>query len=239
MNILITGATSGIGYQLALDYHQQGHRVYACGRNQEALKTLHELGLKTLQVDVTDQAQVSELFADLPPIQLAILAAGTCQYHQYHQFNGKDFANTINTNLAAIGYQLEALWLKLDSPSQLAMVGSLARYLPFTRAGAYSASKAGIWQLANVLRTDLAPRQISVHCIEPGFVDTPMTRANDFKMPGMISVQRAAKLIQKGLKKNQQQIAFPKLLYWLLKVLSILPMHWQNSICRMLAKRGD
>lgn len=239
MNILITGATSGIGYQLAIDYCQAGHKVYAVGRNQEALTKLTQLGVETVNLDLTDYTTVKQALGQLPPLQLVILGAGICQYHDYHHFDGQSFANVVNINLASLGYILEAIWLKMDSPSQLAIIGSLACYLPFTRSGAYSASKAGIKQLANVLRTDLKPRQVSVHLIEPGFIDTPMTKDNDFKMPFLLSVHEACKLIHQGLEKKRPHIAFPWQLHLILRGLAKLPMSWQNTICRKLAKRAE
>ncbi|MFM2477838.1 SDR family NAD(P)-dependent oxidoreductase [Celerinatantimonas sp. MCCC 1A17872] len=239
MNVLITGATSGIGYQLALDYCQKGHRVYAIGRNKDTLSKLTEMGAETVELDLTDYQMVKQALSQLPPLQLVILSAGICQYHHYHHFDGQSFANVVNVNLASIGYILEAIWLKMDSPSQLALIGSLACYLPFTRSGAYSASKAGVKQLANVLRTDLKPRQISVHLIEPGFIDTPMTQANHFKMPFLLSVDKASKLIEQGLIKKRTHIAFPWQLHLMLRVLAKLPMSWQNTICRKLAKRAE
>lgn len=237
MNILITGATSGIGYQIACDYHHQGHHVYALGRNEEQLNQLASLGIHPLCADLCNQQQVNDALQELPPLQLVILAAGACQYHDYHQFDGASFAKVIEVNLLSLGYVLEAIWFKLDSPSQLALIGSLARYLPFTRSGAYTASKAGIWQLTQVLRTDFAPRNISVHCIEPGFVKTPMTEQNDFKMPWLMPVEQASKIIIRGLEKKHIHIAFPKQLHLLLWLVSKLPMKWQNFLCRQMAKR--
>ncbi|CAG9297779.1 SDR family NAD(P)-dependent oxidoreductase [Celerinatantimonas diazotrophica] len=239
MNILITGATSGIGYQLAVDYCQAGHKVYAIGRNKEALTQLTQQGVEAVDLDLTDYKTVKSALSQLPPLQLVILGAGICQYHDYHHFDGQSFANVVNVNLASLGYVLEAIWLKMDSPSQLAMIGSLARYLPFTRSGAYSASKAGIRQLANVLRTDLEPRQVSVHLIEPGFIETPMTKDNDFKMPFLLSVHDASKFITQGLAKKRSHIAFPWQLHLILSGLAKLPMSWQNTICRKLAKRAE
>ncbi|CAG9000392.1 MAG: putative oxidoreductase [Candidatus Celerinatantimonas neptuna] len=237
MNILITGATSGIGYQLALDYKKEGHQVWACGRNTQALANLAVHQIHTIEVELTDAQQVQLSFAKLPPLQLVILGAGICNYHDYQQFDGQAYANVIAVNLQSIGYCLEALWLKFDTPSKLALMGSLARYLPFTRSAGYGASKAGLYQLAKVLRTDLPPRQINIYYIEPGFVDTPLTRQNPFQMPWLLSCEKASKIIRRRLTGKSWHIAFPWPLYWILKTLSILPVSWQNAICRYLAKQ--
>ena len=82
MNVLITGATSGIGHQLALDYAKDGHTVVACGRKQDALDTLASAypdQIKTLRFDITDKVTLSAL-ATQEPVDIAILSAGVCEY---------------------------------------------------------------------------------------------------------------------------------------------------------------
>lgn len=237
MNILITGATSGIGHQLAIDYQQQGHTVYACGRSESILEQLQELGMQTIAVDLTDREQVLESFSQLPPLQKVILCAGICEHQHHHQFDSITFSRMFEVNLISIGYVLEALWYKMDSPCQLALVGSLARRLPFSRLSGYSGSKAAIYQLACSLRTDLASRKISVHCIEPGFVETPMLQNAQMPTPFKISVSKASQQIQKGLEKKRFLISFPLSSHYLTLLATHLPMSWQNALCRYLARQ--
>ena len=77
MRILITGATSGIGRQLALDYAQEGHEVWAVGRNETALAELSEKGLNTVRLDLENRPETLAWFASMTPLDCAMeLAAG-------------------------------------------------------------------------------------------------------------------------------------------------------------------
>lgn len=77
MNVLITGATSGIGRQLALDYHNDGHTVWAVGRSEEELQKLAQQGLNTLRVDLLDRGAALACFSSLETVDLAVMAAGS------------------------------------------------------------------------------------------------------------------------------------------------------------------
>jgi NAD(P)-dependent dehydrogenase (short-subunit alcohol dehydrogenase family) len=234
--VVITGASSGIGEALALEYAQQGFAVYACGRNQAKLDTLSEksANITPCIFDLNDKnALKSALPKDLA-IDHLILNAGTCEYiDNPKQFDGALFERVIQTNLIAVGYCLEA-WLKqMKFGGQVGLMSSSAAYVPLTRAEAYGASKAGITYLAKTLSVDLEPQEIGISVIHPGFVKTPLTDKNDFDMPGIIKAGDAAKAIFKGMSKNTFDIHFPKGFTWTLKVLSLLPF----NLWRPLAKR--
>ena len=87
MRIVITGATSGIGRQLAMDYHREGHEVWALGRNEQALGELGQLGIETARLDLADREATLAWFADFGPIDLALLSAGTCEYIDLPNFD--------------------------------------------------------------------------------------------------------------------------------------------------------
>lgn len=234
--VVITGASSGIGEALALEYAQQGFAVYACGRNQAKLDALSEksANITPCTFDLNDKnALKSALPKDLA-IDHLILNAGTCEYiDNPKQFDGALFERVIQTNLVSVGYCLEA-WLKqIKFGGQVGLMSSSAAYVPLTRAEAYGASKAGITYLAKTLSVDLEPQEIGISVIHPGFVKTPLTDKNDFDMPGIIEADDAAKAIFKGMNKCTFDIHFPKGFTWTLKVLSLLPF----SLWRPLAKR--
>ena len=113
--------------------------------------------------------------------------------------------------------------LQKSDQGTLAIVSSLAHLFPFTKAEAYGASKAALSYFADSLRVDLTDLGITVSLIEPGFVDTPLTQKNDFKMPFLLQVDDAAARIRKGLQAQQQRIRFPKRLVWSLHLLNLLP----------------
>ena len=98
---------------------------------------------------------------------------------------------------------LAALQTQLEAGDRVVLVSSMAHWLPFPRAEAYGASKAALSWFANSLRLDWEPKGVAVTVVSPGFVDTPLTRKNDFAMPGRVSVDRAVAAIRHGLAKGK------------------------------------
>lgn len=235
MKILITGATSGIGRQLALDYHKDGHEVWAVGRNKEALAELNNKGLHTARVDLSERESSLEWFATLEDVDLAILNAGTCEYVDLPQFDSALVQRVMRANVESLAISIEGALplLRKSSAPHLALVGSSAAYLPLPRAEAYGASKAAVAYLANTLRLDLKREDIAVSLICPGFVKTPLTDLNDFPMPFRITTDQASGYIRKGLAGKQSEIHFPKKFTLLLKLLSWLP----NSLWTRLGQK--
>lgn len=242
MNVLITGATSGIGFQLAQDYARQGHTVFACGRNQEALDELADLdrdNIKTLQFDITNGDEAKQALADLERVDVAILSAGVCEYLDVSEFDAGMFERVFRVNVFGTMNTVEALLPVMPSGSKLVIVGSLARLLPFTKAEAYGGSKAAIQYITRSLEVDLKEAYgINVLGVSPGFVKTPMTDANDFEMPMRVSVDFASKAIRKGIDKGKRDIGFPALFSGMLRVMSLLPQGMQVALSRRMAKNS-
>jgi len=221
--VLITGASSGIGRQLATDYHALGWQVIACGRDKDRLQ---QTPAEThLIFDVQDLPQILEAAKELKePLDLVILNAGTCEYiDDAKQFDAQLMQRVLNTNVIGVANCLEAFNGSLRDGGQLALMGSAATHLPFSRAQAYGASKAAIVYLADSLRVDLKPYEIDVSLIQPGFVDTPLTEKNTFNMPGLISVKEASNAIIRGLDQRKSNIYAPRLFNWILRCLGSLP----------------
>ena len=242
MNIFITGATSGIGYQLAQDYAKQGHKVIACGRNQEALDELADIdrdNIQTLRFDITDIENTKQALADIERVDLAILSAGMCEYLDVKQFDAGMFERVFRVNVFGTMNTVEALLPIMPEGSKLVIVGSLARLLPFTKAQAYGGSKAAIQYITRTLEVDLKEAYgIDVLGVSPGFVKTPMTDANDFEMPMRVSVEFASKAIRKGIEKGKRDIGFPALFSGMLRVMSLLPQGMQVALSRRMAKNS-
>jgi len=233
-NILITGATSGIGLCLFENYVARGDNVIACGRNEDKLALLSEKAFATHQFDLNNPNDIEQQLNTLNELDVVILNAGDCQYiDDARNFNGKIFADIITTNLTSLGWLLQFTLPKLKKGGQLVLVSSSATILPFPRSEAYGASKAGMDYLANSLRLDLAEQSIDVTLVHPGFVKTPLTDKNDFEMPFLISSNEAAIRIISGVDKRKRYLHFPKRLTLLLKVISYLPSSlWQKIITR-------
>lgn len=243
MNILITGATSGIGEQLCRDYRQAGNHVIACGRNTEKLAALEASTtgpgkFTSLAFDVTERDAVAHVlggYAKAHPIDVAILNAGVCEYIDDPQhFDAALVERVFAANFFGVVYCAERLLPHLQPGNRLVVVDSMARQFPFVRAEAYGASKAAVHYFARSLQADLAGTGIEVVTISPGFVETPMTDRNDFDMPMRISVTDASKAIIKGLAKRKQHIAFPGVFGWILASMQRLPMGIQMALAKRM-----
>ena len=225
MRILITGATSGIGRQLALDYHRDNHQVWALGRNQKALDELSAEGLQAVRIDLEDRDMARDWFTAMTPIDLAILNAGSCEYVDLPEFDSELVSRVMRTNVESMAVSIEGVLplLRQGERPHLVAVGSSAAYVPLSRAEAYGASKAAIEYMIRTLRIDLYREKIDVSLVCPGFVKTPLTDRNEFSMPFRLSVEEASDRIRHGIEKRRLEIHFPKRLTFILKALSLIP----------------
>ncbi|AAZ26690.1 SDR family NAD(P)-dependent oxidoreductase [Colwellia psychrerythraea] len=233
-NVLITGATSGIGLALFEKYTNQGENVIACGRNPGKMALLESRSYKTCLFDITEPAQIAAAAQDIKELDILILNAGDCRYvDDVKNFDGELFSNIINTNLSSLGALLQYFLPKVKKGGQVVFVSSSATILPFPRSEAYGASKAGMDYLANSLRLDLLEHDIDVTLVHPGFVSTPLTDKNDFAMPFMLTSEQAASRMLIGIEKRKKYLHFPKRLTLIMKLFSVLPSFlWQSLITK-------
>ncbi|WP_394176946.1 SDR family NAD(P)-dependent oxidoreductase [Thalassotalea litorea] len=234
--ILITGATSGIGESLAVRYARNGSEVIACGRNAERLQHLcqEHPNLRALPFDITEREQVAQAADTLEALDLVVLNAGDCEYiDDAGNFDGALFKRVITVNLLSMGDLLEHLIPKIRNGGKLVFVSSSVTYLPLPRAEAYGASKAGVDYLAKTLAIDLASRNIAVTLVQPGFIKTPLTDKNDFSMPFLLSAEQAAERIVDGVEKRKKILDFPKRFTYMLRFLSWMPFScWRWLLTR-------
>lgn len=238
---LITGASSGIGRELAQHYAANGWTVYAVARSADKLEQLSKnAGIRALPLDLTDntalQRSAQQLADDGIVLDLLLLNAGTCEYVDANDLDLAAFERTFAINFHAVVAATKYFMplLKASLTPQLAIVSSMAHFFPFTRSEAYGASKAAVSYFVDSLRVDLAESGISISLIEPGFVDTPLTQKNDFAMPFLVPVSQAANRIYTGLAKGNSRIRFPRRLSVLLKLLSLLPYNLRNSVAKRM-----
>ncbi|EOS96463.1 SDR family NAD(P)-dependent oxidoreductase [Erwinia tracheiphila] len=235
--LLITGASSGIGYQLALDYASEGWYVTACGRNSAQLQTLCEKfsSIQLCQFDITDLAQTRRVLSS-KSADLVILCSGTCEYIDHGEVEAEKVHRVMETNFNGPINCLDALLPQLPAGSRVALVGSMASLVPLPRAEAYGASKAALAYFARSLAQDLKRKQIAISLVMPGFVDTPLTRRNDFVMPMIVNVEQASRYIRRGLAKGKAEFAFPRLFSIILRVTSRLPYAMQRLLTQRVAR---
>ncbi len=238
MKIVISGATSGIGHQLALDYQHDGHQVWALGRSQEALQELEQEGIKTGRLDLEDRQATLDWFSAFDDLDLLILSAGTCEYIDLPDFDSELVERVMRANVTTMAHSIEAALpaLRRGQRPHLVGIGSSAAYLPLPRAEAYGASKAAVAYLLKTLRIELRPAGIAVSLVCPGFVKTPLTDRNDFPMPMQVSAAEASRAIRKGIGKRQAEIHFPKRFTLILKTLALLPQSWWGVLAARMVR---
>jgi NADP-dependent 3-hydroxy acid dehydrogenase YdfG len=238
--VLVTGATSGIGQQVAQDYAQRGWNVIACGRNQAKLAELKLKypNIETLAFDITDLEGTRQALNTLEPTpSLWILNAGDCEYIDEGKMDAQLFKRVIDVNVIGLTNCIDAIQDHFTPGHRLAIVGSISSELALPRAEAYGASKAAVKYLAHTLRMDLASKQVHVSTIFPGFVETPLTDKNTFAMPMIVTVEQASQALISGLEKRKSNIYFPKRFTSIIRLLGSLPYGWQAALVGRMLKQ--
>ncbi|MFM9938289.1 MAG: SDR family NAD(P)-dependent oxidoreductase [Hyphomicrobiaceae bacterium] len=231
----VTGASTGIGRELAVRLARDGVRVAISARSGDKLDELvrahPELQGRLLAVplDVTDRASVAaahRLVVDaLGSIDLAVLNAGVWHPMKAVEYDAVRAAQSMEVNYFGIVNVLEPLVPAMINRGngQLALVASVAGYRGLPMAAAYAPTKAAVISLAEVLRLELAQHNIVVSLVNPGFVETPMTAVNTFPMPFILKVEDAAERIIRGLESGRFETAFPWPLVAILKTMRVMP----------------
>ena len=116
----------------------------------------------------------------------------------------------------------------------IALIASVAGYMGLPNASVYGPTKAALINLAEILYGDLHPRGINTYLINPGFVDTPLTRKNTFQMPALQTPQQAATAIVRGLSKGQFEIHFPYRFTLIMKLVQLLPYRLRFLLLKRL-----
>lgn len=241
--VMITGATSGIGWQLAQDYSQAGWQVIACGRDRQKLSQLESLGMQTLCFDITTPLPLKHALAEglITQLDCLILNAGICEYVDNGQLRADTMKKTLDVNVVGPVAVLELVLplLKCSNQAQVALISSASVYLPFVRAEAYGCSKAALRYLGQVLYSSLKPQGIVVTTVILGFIDTPLTQKNDFSMPGLATVEGASRAIMEGLALQKPQIQFPLVFCKFLSLLERLPLWLKLKLAARMSKSNN
>lgn len=235
--VWITGASSGIGLALTKRYLENSWKVLASARGEGELSPLLSQydDLTFIAFDVTNESQISQvreqLFARTGHLDCAILNAGNCEYLDLY-IEQPDWAiskRMMAVNFFGMVHSIDVCLplLKKASHPHLVGVGSQAINAAFPKAEAYGASKAAVSYFLSSLRMDLVPFNIDVTCLLPGFVDTPLTKKNDFSMPFIMSSENAAQYMYKAIQGRPYEYAFPKPLSAMLWFGRHFPKIWQ------------
>lgn len=247
--ILITGASSGLGAELARQYASLGVTLLLTGRDPDRLaivtKACEIKGslVITALIDVCNEEALESWITQMDQthtIDLVIANAGIsagsgefgedeCQVKKIFETNVMGLMHTIHPLIPV---------MRQRKRGQIALISSLSAYRGLPSAPAYSASKSAVKTYGEALRGFLMKDKVEVSVITPGYIRTPMTDVNEFPMPLLMSAEKAASIIIKGLKRNKSRIAFPFLLYGVIWFLALLPPSWTDRLFSALPNKG-
>lgn len=227
--VWITGASSGIGAEVALELARRGARVVVTARRAEALQELagRSPNISAVAGDITDHdgiaAVVEGIIASHGGIDVALLNAGTYRPVLPEDFSAELFRPHIEVNIMGTVNCIEAVLphMRARHAGRIAVVASVTGFASLPMASAYGATKAFLISMCDSLRADLAGEGsgVQVTVVAPGFVKTDLTEQNDFEMPFVIEAPEAARIIVDGLEAGDPEIAFPRRMTVAMKVI--------------------
>lgn len=231
--VFITGGTTGMGMEMAKLYSKNGWKVGVCGREKskydEHFETFSDITFYCVDVSKRDELRTAiSHFSTTIGLDLLIANAGI-GYKFKTKVPDFDYSyKMVHINLLGVMYAFEAA-LDVMIPrghGQLVAVASVAGYNGLPGVSAYSATKAAVQRYCESLHLDLKQFGIAVTTINPGFVDTPLTKSNTHPMPFIINAPKAASLIVRAIEKKKMVYAFPFFFSSLVRLLGILPRTW-------------
>jgi short-subunit dehydrogenase len=241
--VIITGASSGIGAELARLYAKAGDLLGLIARRESALIALQQELMNDYGCDsrigicdVSDQSAIFDviatLIADFGRVDILIANAGISVPSPAYKANAAYLTDTIETNVLGAGYAAYAVIPTMirQKAGHIAVISSLAGYRGLPEAGAYCASKAAVNALFESMRLDLKRFCISVSIIRPGFIQSAITDRNNFYMPFLQETRVGCQKIFKALERHQKIIAFPWPLAQLVRTLYFWPC-WLYDRC--------
>lgn len=248
-NVVIFGSSRGIGRALAIEYSSLKSNLILFSRNDQDIKSLSEditnLGatafFRKCDVSLKDNVKDAVDFAieKLETIDLAVLNAGIGKPVWMTSFNSNDFKEVMETNTFGIAHALEYLipvMLK-QGYGTIAGVTSLSDVRGYPGSSSYCASKAAASILLESARVELKKSNIDVITVKPGFVKTAMTDKNEFYMPLIMSPEKAARIIRKGIEKKKSIVQFPFAIVNLTRLAKYAPNFlFDNSIITLRHK---
>lgn len=225
--VWLVGASTGIGRACAELLHARGARVVVSARSGAVLEVFTQSngGAMAVPVDVTDRAAMAgaaqQIVQRFGRIDLAVYCAGYYKAMRATQFDLAEMIRHDQVNYLGALHMLDAVLPTLlkQKAGHVSLVSSVAGYRGLPNSLAYGPTKAALINLAQTLYLDLQPVGIGVSVVNPGFVETPLTSGNEFKMPALISPQQAAQDMLRGWATGRFEIHFPKRFTLWLKLL--------------------
>jgi len=244
-NILITGASSGIGQALALYYARDGATLGLLGRSAARLENVagecRRLGatVETGTIDVRERTKMLDWVAAFDrahAIDLLFANAGVMEgTPRDGEIEGADAAfGLIETNIGGVLSTVQPALpgMIARGRGQIAIISSLAAFVPLGDSPSYCASKAAVLSYGLSLRTLLAKRGIRINVICPGYITTPMMLRESGPKPFKMAPERAVEIIRRGLGRDRAVIAFPRLFAFVTRICGLLPDRLRRRLLR-------
>ena len=246
--VWLVGASTGIGMATASALHAHGARVIVSARSHAGLAAFVAAhpGSRSIALDVTDKKAVQAAAQEVlggGALDCLVYCAGYYRAMDATHMDLGEMLRHLQVNyegalhvLDAVlpGLLAQAVDARTGQKGHISLVGSVAGYCGLPQSLGYGPTKAALINFTESLYLDLRPKGLGVSLIDPGFVATPLTAQNDFKMPALISPEQAARDILQGWAKGAFEIHFPKRFTLWMKVLRWLPYPVFFAITRRL-----
>lgn len=243
--VWIVGASTGIGAALALALAEKNTTVIISSRSIDKLNAVqknseHPLHIYPLNIqNISEWASVYDnIIQKFGRIDHIILSAADYEAVRASTLSSDKITHIMNINLLGTLYGVNQIlpdFLARESGA-ISIIASVAGYSGLPKALLYGPTKAALINFCESLYLDVNSKNIAVHLINPGFVKTPLTANNDFKMPALITPEEAAQEIINGFEKGQFEIHFPKRFTRFLKFIRILPYSLQLRLLKGIRK---
>ena len=247
--VWITGAGKGIGRSLAVHHAKNGWKVAVTSRTEKDLISLQNEAedlpgeIYSYPGDVTDVENIEILIntiqSNIGSIELAILNAGTFIRFGIDTFSVESFRDQIEINTMGTVNCFVPLMHSMKSRcmGHIVVVSSLSAYRGLPYASAYGASKAALTNMCEALKPELDNFNVKLSVVHPGFVRTPLTDQNDFKMPFLVNTEFASKRILAGISRGKFEIIFPTPFGLIMKLLRSLPYSLYFAVTKRMVKK--
>ena len=239
--VWVVGASTGIGRATASALHAQGARLIVSARDADALDAFVKAhpGSVALPLDVTQHEQLRQAarsvqrYAQAAP-DLVLYCAGHYRAQEATRFDRWEMEKHLAVNYRGALNMLDVVLPMLTAAraGHISLVGSVAGYRGLPKSLAYGPTKAALNSLAESLYLDLHPLGVGVSIVNPGFVQTPLTAQNEFRMPALISPEEAARHMLDGWARGRFEMNFPRRFTAWMRLLRCLPDAWYFAAVR-------
>ena len=243
--IWITGGSTGIGKALAIKFANEGWNVAISARRENLLREIsdnHE-NINSFPLDVTNKDKCKEVFNNIKNqfenIDICFFSTGTWNPKKEKDIDVEQIEDVFKVNFFGTLNSIKSVekYFKEKKSGTITIVSSIAGYRGLPNSTGYGPSKSALNNLAESLYFDFKRSNVRICLVSPGFIKTPMTDKNDFKMPFLKTPEFAADKIYDGLlNKKVFEIHFPLELTLTLKIFSIFPSKLYFYLIKKLTK---